>query len=168
MSKNKVADREVVRQFRKRNPEYTAWQNLFDRCFKTDLPYYHRYGGRGIKPCIGLNTFDGFIAGVGRRPSNKHTLDRIDNDGGYWCGRCPECVLNGWPLNMRWATRKEQARNTRNNRMISWNGRTQCLAAWAEELGISGDGLHFRIQRHGLELAMTMRGRVPVKDFQGR
>ncbi len=54
-----------------------------------------------------------FLADMGPKPSPEHSLDRIDNDRGYWCGRCDQCLENGWPANCRWATPTEQAANTR-------------------------------------------------------
>jgi hypothetical protein len=65
-----------------------------------------------------------FVADMGE-PAPGMTLERIDNNRDYE------------PENCRWASRKDQARNTRNNRMMEFQGRTQCLAAWAEEFGIS-------------------------------
>lgn len=52
-----------------------------------------------------------FAADMGPRPSPDHSTDRLDNDGGYWCGRCPECLRNGWRLNVAWGTREQQQNN---------------------------------------------------------
>jgi hypothetical protein len=87
------------------------------------------------------------------------TIERPENDLGYHCGHCDECVSSGWGRNGKWATYKEQANNTNRNHMIEWSGRVQSITAWAKEIGIHHISLLRRIRAHGLEKAMTM----PVK-----
>lgn len=81
------------------SPEYRTWQMMRNRCLNQRAVDYAYYGGRGITICENWNTFDGFLADMGRRPAPEYTLDRIDSDGAYE------------PANCRWATRKEQSRN---------------------------------------------------------
>lgn len=96
---------------KRQSKEYTAWQSMIQRCFRKTRVGYHRYGGRGITVCAKWRaSYTDFLADVGRAPSSKHSLDRINNNGNYEHG------------NVRWATRKEQAANRTNptNRFV-WN-----------------------------------------------
>lgn len=99
-----------------RHPLYGTWNGMWDRCTKPNATNYDNYGGCGITPCAGWEGApDGllsFIADMGERPDGM-TLDRIDPEGGYWCGHCAECVRLGRPANCRWATDAQQARNKR-------------------------------------------------------
>jgi len=81
------------------HPLYRVWANARSRCRNPNNQSWSNYGGRGITFSEKWNDFEKFVEDVGPRPSSKHTLDRIDNDGNYE------------PGNTRWATSKEQARN---------------------------------------------------------
>lgn len=95
----------------KRRYEQNSWAHMKDRIDNPDNNHYHRYGGRGIKACIGMRDFANFLKVMGHRPTIKHSIDRANNDGHYSCGSCSECLSNLWPMNCRWATAIEQARN---------------------------------------------------------
>lgn len=114
--------------------EYTAFQNALLRCNSPNHPNYSDYGERGIE--FRFETFNDFLATVGRRPTLQHSLERIDNKGHYTVG------------NVIWATKKEQSRNTRRNRVITYKGKTQCLAAWCEELGLNYKRVHSRLSKY--------------------
>jgi len=82
--------------------EYRTWRGMRERCHSKSHMYFKNYGGRGIKVCDRwLSSFDAFFADMGNKPSPSHSIDRINNDGDYE------------PSNCRWATRKEQMKNTR-------------------------------------------------------
>lgn len=126
-------------------PEYRIWQAMKARCGNSNHSEFSNYGGRGIKVCERWrSSVEIFYADMGPRPTPKHSLDRIDGDGDYS------------PANCRWATKKEQARNMRINRNIAFDGRRQCVTAWAEELGMNRGTLSTRLHRGwSIERALT-------------
>lgn len=117
-------------------PEHKLWKSLRGRCDNPKNPRFEYYGGRGIKVCQGWRAFPNFKADVGTRPSVLHSLDRVDNDGNYSCGKCDECLANGWPMNVRWATQKQQTRNRRVTQWVEYQGERRPLSDWCERLGI--------------------------------
>lgn len=85
--------------------EYAAWLSMKTRCTNSRFPRFKDWGGRGIKVCTRWReSFSNFLADMGRKPSPKHSMDRINNDGDYT------------PNNCRWATASQQARNCRPKR----------------------------------------------------
>ena len=106
------------------------------RCDNRNNHAWNRYGGRGITVCKHLHVFTNFFALMGTRPSDKHSIDRINNDGNYSCGTCSQCLKNGWPLNVQWATDKEQVSNRSNSRLLAIGGVTMTAGAWANLRGI--------------------------------
>jgi hypothetical protein len=129
-------------------PEYKSWAHMKARCNSETNHKYHLYGARGIKVCDRwLNNFENFLADMGQKPSPLHTIDRIDNNGNYE------------PSNCRWATKKEQGRNTRTNLLITHNGKTMTLIEWSELSGVNKITLRNRISLYGwsVEKALTKR-----------
>lgn len=139
-----------------KSPEYAAWRSMLKRCHLPTSHNYSNYGERGITVCQRWrDSFEAFLADIGRRPTERHSLDRYpDNDGSYE------------PSNCRWATASEQARNRRTNVVVTAFGKTgplvsffpggpnardynRCLvrirAGWDIEMAISAGAR----QRHG-------------------
>ena len=85
----------------KRVPEYSVWKSVRNRCNNPKNEHYQWYGARGIKVCERWDSYENFIADMGPRPSNKHSIERVNNDGNYE------------PANCKWATKLEQSRNRR-------------------------------------------------------
>lgn len=110
---------------RKRWPELKAWKNMIQRCYYRHDAAYRNYGGRGIQVCDRWRySFAAFVADLGLRPSQRHSLDRIDCNGHYEPGNC------------RWATARQQARNRRTNRDVTIDGVTRPLCRWVELSGL--------------------------------
>lgn len=83
---------------------YRAWCNMINRCTNPNVPHYDNYGGRGITVCERwLSSFENFLEDMGEPPPT-HTIDRLDNDKGYFKENCA------------WRTPKEQANNRRPRR----------------------------------------------------
>lgn len=135
-------------------PEYVVWERMRSRCENRSDKYFHHYGGRGISVCARWQLFDNFIADMGPRPSNRHSIDRYpNNDGNYEPGNC------------RWATAKMQQRNKRNNHYITFQGKVLCLQEWSEVTGIPRSALRTRI-RDGWSTARMLT--TPVRQMRRR
>jgi len=126
-----------------RTSTYKSWINMKSRCSNQNIPAYENYGGRGITVCDRWLEFEGFYEDMGNKPRGL-TLERRDNNKGYS------------PENCYYATPKAQSRNTRWNRLIEYDGKTKCLASWAELFGISQKTLWARLERHSLDTAFNM------------
>jgi len=85
----------------KKTREYRIWVGMRNRCSDPNRVSWPNYGGRGIRVCERWNDFRHFLADMGPRPSPRHSLDRINNDGNYE------------PGNVRWATARQQVKNRR-------------------------------------------------------
>lgn len=124
------------------------------RCNDPNNKEYKNYGARGIKVCKKWNKFKNFLKDMGEPPSSKHKIDRIDNNKGYYKSNC------------RWATQREQARNTRRNRLLTFKNKTQLMIEWSEEMNIQYKVLSDRINKlkWSVEKALT----EPVRKQQKR
>jgi hypothetical protein len=133
-------------------PEYHTWRTMKDRCLNPNNHNYKGYGGRGITVSSEwAESFDRFLLDMGKRPSDKHSLDRIDNEKGYNKENC------------RWADTYQQSTNKRNNRFFEFNGQSMCLQEWSRKIGISQTSLWRRFNKGwSVEKALT----TPVRQQQ--
>lgn len=100
-----------------KKPEYDIWIDMKTRCFNPDAWSYRDYGSRGIRVCSEWqDSFHAFLRDMGPRPSAEHSVEREDVNGHYE------------PKNCRWATRREQGSNKRNNVWVTYEGERMILA----------------------------------------
>lgn len=127
--------------------EYTTWCSMIRRCANPRDSAFYRYGGRGITVCERWrHDFAAFLADMGPKPSAKHSIDRIDNDGPYS------------PENCRWATKKEQQRNRRNAVFVDVEGVRHRLLDIVEQTGIKPDTIAERANA-GMSMADILSGK---------
>lgn len=131
-------------------PEYKTWDCMKSRCTNPNDKRFKYYGGRGIKVCEEwMSSFSLFYDHIGPKPTEKHTLDRINGNLGYE------------PGNVRWATISEQNNNSRNNHNITFNGKTQNIQRWSEDLCVARDIIYDRIIRSGWSIEKALS--TPVR-----
>lgn len=130
--------------------EHTSWRNMKARC---KYPYMYgseHYVGKGVKVCKRWEQFENFLSDMGPKPTPKHSIDRIDNSKGYD------------PSNCRWATAKEQANNTSQNRLLTYEGVTLNVGQWSERVGVKANTLIYSLRR-GWTVERTLGQRQEFK-----
>lgn len=114
--------------------EYRTWSAMIRRCHNPKAPQFKHYGGRGVRVSDEWReSYLAFLAHVGRRPSDKHSIDRINNDGNYEAG------------NVRWSTKDVQANNTRANVWIEHDGKRMTAAQWDIHMGFASGTVATRL-----------------------
>lgn len=103
---------------------HNIWMRMIQRTTNKNCEDYTKYGYGSVGVCAEWLDFSKFLEDMGEPPSATHSLDRIDGSKGYSKENC------------RWATPKEQARNKSNNRVITLEGESKCLAEWCEILNL--------------------------------
>lgn len=116
--------------------QYSIWRSMLRRCYDKSCKYYSYYGGRGITVCKRWRvSYQNFLDDMGDRPSDGHSIDRVNNNGNYTKKNC------------RWATRFEQHANTRRSTLLTYGEVTMCIRAWERHLGLSYGLLRRRLSR---------------------
>ncbi len=134
-----------------RSPEYKSWASMKHRCSCKEGPHFENYVKRGITVCARwANDFAAFYSDMGPRPTLKHSIDRIDNDGNYEPGNC------------RWATINQQHNNRRDNKHLVFEGRRMTVTQWAKTIGINASTFEYRLSR-GWSLARAITTPVEVR-----
>ena len=134
---------------------YRTWESMRDRCSRENQKGYVNYGGRGISVCPewrdSFEAFYEWAMATGYR--DDLTLDRIEVNGNYE------------PSNCRWIKNKDQQNNRRNNRFLTFNGKTQTIAQWAEEIGVEWWVIYDRL-KNGWSIERTLTEPLHVKNSQ--
>jgi hypothetical protein len=118
---------------------YSIWQGMTARCLRKTHTSYKSYGARGVTVCDEWLSFEAFLSDMGECPSEGHSIDRIDNEKGYFKENC------------RWATTSDQANNRRSNTLIEYKGEVLTLSQWATRFGMTRWKISDRI-KSGLPL----------------
>jgi hypothetical protein len=119
-----------------KTPIYDTWHGMKRRCYETTHKNYSQYGGRGIVVCdewLDVSVFSEWAFSNGYKKGLQ--IDRIDNNGNYE------------PSNCRFVTSRANNNNRRDNRMISFEGKTQTLQQWADEKGVKPEKIRMRIDK---------------------
>lgn len=129
-----------------KRPEYLVWRGIIDRCVNPRSAPFAHYGGRGIVVCEQWrHDFAAFLAHMGQRPSPRHTVERIDNNGPYA------------PENCRWATMKEQGLNTRKSIVVEHEGERMSLLEFSKRAGVPWSTLYARVKKRHQDPAEAVK-----------
>jgi len=135
-------------------PEYRTWVSMKARCYNPNNSGYKKYGGKGLGVCEKwVNDFGQFFIDMGKKPTKKHSLDRINGRLGYSKENC------------KWSTPQEQAQNTTKTRWISYDGVTMCLSEWAEYFNMTTGKLGYLLKKQDIsELYKKYNSRIDNND----
>lgn len=141
LQKEKTAEAKIIhgQSGSRISPEFRTWIDIKSRCYNSNVKCFKNYGGRGIRVCDRwLNSFENFYEDMGKRPSDKHSLDRYPNtEGDYELSNC------------RWATLKEQNQNKRNNKWYEHDNIKMVLEDWARVLNTSPETIKTYSDKEG-------------------
>jgi len=133
-----------------KTPEYRTWIAMKSRCYNDKSSNYKNYGARGIRVCERWrNSFDAFLSDMGKKPSAKHSIDRIKNNGNYE------------PENCQWKTKIEQENNKRNNHFITAYGVTLSVRQWEKLLEIPRGRVSYRINAGWDDIDAVSMSEIP-------
>lgn len=137
--------------------EHETWRGMKARCYNPNNSRYKNYAGRNIKVCDRwLNSFSNFYEDMGSKPSEDHTLERIDNDLSYTKNNC------------KWALPLEQSNNRTTSRFVTYKGVTKTVSQWAAICGLKYDTLHRRLFVHKWKVERALLEPVRVRNKNSR
>jgi len=130
---------------------YQSWRNMIYRCEDENHSAYKYYGAKGITVCLEWRiSFEKFLLDMGERPKDM-SIDRIDPTKNYEL------------LNCQWVLTKNQSKNTRKTRYLTFNAETLTMADWARKIGCSPNALRMRlVSGWTLERALTKSFEIHV------
>lgn len=137
-----------------RDPLYNVWCTMKERCSNPNSQKYKDYGARGITVCERWKlSYQDFVDDMGPRPSDHHSIDRIDNDGNYE------------PSNCRWADAKTQRWNRPDIILFEHDGKITCVSDYAKLMGVSSKRMYKVMSTRGLSVEDAA---AFVKERQGK
>lgn len=117
--------------------EYVAYHNMLQRCTNSKNNNYKYYGAKGVSVCDRWKlSFEYFLEDMGKKPSKNHSIERVENLGDYGPGNCI------------WDIRRNQDRNKRRNNRLEYNGRSEIIKDWADELCVKPPSINYHLS-HG-------------------
>lgn len=144
----------ITKHGKYKTAEYKTWCAIHSRCKNHKLKGYKNYGGRGISVCERWGSFENFLSDMGKRPSSKHSIERVDVNGNYE------------PSNCKWATTKEQSINTRIriDNTTGYRGiyKRSENGKWRAYISLNGKSIYLG-QHQNKEKAMEERKRAEQK-----
>jgi len=141
----------LTQEGKSKSKMYSTWRGIKRRTRDPKYAGYAHYGAKGIQMCDRwFNSFAAFCEDMGTKPTEQHSIDRINGDGNYEPGNC------------RWATAETQNQNRREyNTRLTFNGKTQTIAEWSRELGIGQTTITQRLYSYGYSVERALG--EPVK-----
>ncbi len=125
---------------------HKRWMGMRHRCYMQTGSAWRNYGAKGIKVCSRWHSYLNFKEDMIDGFSPELEIDRIDSCGHYSCGKCEECIENGWAANCQWITVRENRKKTRRTMMLTIGGVTKSVSDFAFEAGISAEALRGRVK----------------------
>lgn len=119
---------------------YRTWKAMKQRCENPKNERHKYYGGRGITICERWNKFENFLEDMGKKPSPKHSIERMDVNGNYE------------PDNCKWATVETQSKNRRDSIKVTIEGETKVLKDWSRRYGIPYSTLRYKYEKNNRDL----------------
>lgn len=140
---------------KKKSSTYRSWQHMKRRILNPQDRAFKNYGGRGLQLHEPWLKFENFLRDMGPSPTKKHSIERVDNERGYF------------PDNCIWATHAVQVMNTRKNRYLTANGETHCISEWARRQNIKDPSTICRRLKTGRSVEEAI-GLIPLVDRRSR
>lgn len=138
-----------------RDETYRIWAKMIERCSNPNSSKWEYYGGRGITVCEEWRSFESFYKSMGKRPTVKHSIDRIDNNLGYF------------PENCKWSTKIEQANNKQITIFLTFRNEKKALSIFAREFDLTPNLVRKRISRGwSAERALTTPVNINYRSRQ--
>lgn len=152
LQKIKKLDNKNFYHLMSKSSEYNSWYGMKRRCYNKAHKDFKNHGARGIVICERwLNSFQNFYNDMGPKPSSKHTLDRINNEGNYE------------PSNCRWSTSKEQNNNTRANLRFKYKGSLKTISEISSAENINYFTLYGRVVERNMSLSAALSKEIRPK-----